>query len=36
LLQIRPLLAEEARRWLQNALEFLNPDHPWISTLKNA
>ena len=36
LLRIRPLLAEDARRWLQNALELVNPDHPWISTLKNS
>ena len=33
-LKIRPLLAEDARRWLQNALELVRPDHPWISTLK--
>lgn len=31
-----PLLAPDARHWLQDALELVNPDHSWITELRNS
>jgi hypothetical protein len=34
--QICPLLAADARRWLQHALELTAPDHTWIAVLRDS
>jgi hypothetical protein len=34
--QISPLLAADARRWLQHALELTAPDHKWIAVLRDS
>ena len=34
--QICPMLAADARWWLQDALQLVTPGHPWISALRNA
>ena len=31
--QIRPLLGPDARRWLHEALEVVNPNHRWLAAL---
>lgn len=33
--QIAPLLAPDARAWLFDAIRLVNPQHNWLSTLKD-